>query len=442
MSSSASSAESMSATTLPVRLVRVSQRFGEHGTLFQKWHRSDVSTGAMRHGNMPLSPVEARRYRLVKCFDQGPLGMRFGLLGSWLKDLPKRLDTSVALDDAVSLLSNIHERMLNSPTIDPAMEWVRPSAYGKALSSLKNALGDPQEAYKVETLAASMLLLIIEDKFGSLSGFSVLHHAGGVTKLLQVRGPQTLKNDFEWNLVASIRGPVLSQSVITGVSCYLTEPRWKYLEEFTPSTQAGCILQELLTQVTQWPGWVARMRRLHTGSLPSGEVDELRADMTRVERRLRPLFIVITEAMEESVHVTTIPSANPDYNIGVAYDFKEDGWAALINMYVGFALVLDNMINYLNDTVSNGNATDVCDAGFPNVMSIPRAPPWIEIWTLSSRCREENQTITGLPHTPTLNKAVGVGAVVNEIMAVAMNKAMTAAMNKAIGTSVKKALGS
>jgi hypothetical protein len=108
---------------------------------------------------LPLSTADIRSFQLIECCNEGPIGMRFDLIARWLKLLPPRLGRSCALDDAVSLINVVHKRMLHCQ--DPS-EWISPSAYTKALRSLRNALPDPEEGRAVETLAAALILYHIE----------------------------------------------------------------------------------------------------------------------------------------------------------------------------------------------------------------------------------------------------------------------------------------
>jgi hypothetical protein len=134
-----------------------SERRTPGGGLFQKWHTSIFRPSITT--TLPLSPVELQCLRLTKCWDEGPMGMRFDLVAGWLKILPRRLGNSLALDDTVHLLSTIHDQMIKGK--DPSC-WVCPSTYIKALRSLRKVLIDPEQGHSVETMAAALLLYHIE----------------------------------------------------------------------------------------------------------------------------------------------------------------------------------------------------------------------------------------------------------------------------------------
>ena len=141
--------------------------------------------------------------------------------------------------------------------------------------------------------------------------------------------------------------------MVTGAHCYLVEPQWReYLREFTPASQVTCILQELIEQVTQWPGFAADIRKLRNMCKPTVETDRLRVNILGVRSRLRALYVVLEEALQHSKHVSLVPSTCFEDYFDKVYEFRESGWNALINMYVGYALTLENMLGYLDELCS------------------------------------------------------------------------------------------
>jgi hypothetical protein len=52
----------------------------------------------------------------------------------------------------------------------------------------------------------------MQEKFGCPFGWNTLHHAGGVGRLLEIRGPRKYQDELEWKIICSVQGPVVSQS--------------------------------------------------------------------------------------------------------------------------------------------------------------------------------------------------------------------------------------
>lgn len=130
----------------------------ENGSLFQKWHKSGLLMECPTFG-VPLSPSETQGYDLTKCWSEGPQGMRFDLSARWIRLLPSRLGNSKALDDAVDLLCNVHRRMLEGKKYS---DWMCLTSYNKSLRSLREAVIDPVDGYKIETMAAATILYQVE----------------------------------------------------------------------------------------------------------------------------------------------------------------------------------------------------------------------------------------------------------------------------------------
>ena len=83
--------------------------------------------------------------------------------------------------------------------------------YGKALSSLREALASPTQALQDETFAAVVLLSLFEDITGERKGLFSSHTAG-FEHLLRIRGQSQLNNErgrgmFQFAYTHTVRRP-------------------------------------------------------------------------------------------------------------------------------------------------------------------------------------------------------------------------------------------
>lgn len=128
-----------------------------NGSLFQKWHRSSICPTA---AVVTLNATERLRFELVGAFRDGDPGYQFTKLGQrWISELPKRLGSSTALDDACACLAASYQSMVRKN--DPST-WTPPARYSKALKSLRTSLQSPKESFSMNTLAASAVLYLVE----------------------------------------------------------------------------------------------------------------------------------------------------------------------------------------------------------------------------------------------------------------------------------------
>lgn len=129
----------------------------ENGSLFQKWHRSSICPSTTV---VALSETERLRFELVSAFRDGDPGYQFNKLGQrWMDDLPRRLGSTPALDNACACLAAAYASMVRRS--DPST-YIDPVRYSKALQSLRTSLQNPKEGFSTHTLAACAILYIIE----------------------------------------------------------------------------------------------------------------------------------------------------------------------------------------------------------------------------------------------------------------------------------------
>ena len=131
--------------------------------------------------------------------------------GSFLEGIPKRIGTNEALDTAVDALVYAHSQY-GTTTRGAANDPESLTKYTHAVTTLRLCLDDPVKARETNTLAAVMLLLICQSFLGTyVNEFS--GHTEGAAIILKTRGYGNPEDEFERNLVLTLRGPVLFESL-------------------------------------------------------------------------------------------------------------------------------------------------------------------------------------------------------------------------------------
>ncbi|KFY42438.1 hypothetical protein V495_04523 [Pseudogymnoascus sp. VKM F-4514 (FW-929)] len=98
--------------------------------------------------------------------------------------------------------------------------------YGKALVSLNHELQDPQSGMSLSTVTSAMILEIYElVSFNSMSGW--LKHAGGVGRLIELRGPWRHQSPMGRNILEANRVIIIINCLIKRKRCFLSSTDWK-----------------------------------------------------------------------------------------------------------------------------------------------------------------------------------------------------------------------
>ncbi|KAI9681035.1 MAG: hypothetical protein M1822_007109 [Bathelium mastoideum] len=114
---------------------------------------------------IPCGPTDTAQYRLartlVATFEGPEAGYKLTAFGKYMRDIPKYVGESAALDAAATCLANAHFNMIRhcSPYRNQVAD---PVLYLMALQRLQEALADPTTGMSTYTLAATTLLGIVE----------------------------------------------------------------------------------------------------------------------------------------------------------------------------------------------------------------------------------------------------------------------------------------
>ncbi|KAE8553763.1 hypothetical protein TMatcc_006783 [Talaromyces marneffei ATCC 18224] len=128
--------------------------------------------------------------------------------GFFLFEIPRRMNENEALDTAVNALICAHSNFCAGSGVSVKTL----SSYSRALRSLRNCLDDREKASTSETLCAVMLLLICQNLNGSEGRWS--GHGEGAAKLLKARSFTKPRDNFEEQLLLSLRGSVLFEGLL------------------------------------------------------------------------------------------------------------------------------------------------------------------------------------------------------------------------------------
>ncbi|KAL8753175.1 MAG: hypothetical protein Q9184_005495 [Pyrenodesmia sp. 2 TL-2023] len=173
-------------------------------------NRQDVieqPSGALSNGLSSLSSA------FVHCLSQ-KVDIRFQLLwnfGDYLTSIPCRLGVSAALDAAVDALVAAHSAFCVGNLVSNPVVWRK---YSRALSVLRHDLDDVVKARSAESLCAVMLNSIVQLLLDPSSD-ELISHTQGAARLMKSRGFVEPSDQFERNLMNTLRGPVVFDALLT-----------------------------------------------------------------------------------------------------------------------------------------------------------------------------------------------------------------------------------
>ncbi|KAF2237719.1 hypothetical protein EV356DRAFT_510724 [Viridothelium virens] len=143
---------------------------------------------------------------------------------SYLRYVPALYD-HCALIQAVTrcTLARMQQCLSPSPT---ALSASVLKHYEKALQRLQQALNDPACLYEPVVLCATQILALFELLNFSENG-AWIRHVAGAARLIELRGPQGYRTEFEKALFMAQAGPLFSESLLNNEACFLERPEWQ-----------------------------------------------------------------------------------------------------------------------------------------------------------------------------------------------------------------------
>ncbi|OCK73875.1 hypothetical protein K432DRAFT_387145 [Lepidopterella palustris CBS 459.81] len=320
------------------------QKYTDSGALVQKWHRT----------SLPLEPALAQADRLsmhfIECLEQGRMGARMKWIGSWTALLPQRIGSSPTLDQSARLMVSTHTAILRNR--NPSA-WIDVEAYAQAIGSLRKALTDPAECLSSETLVAATILYYLEAILSCPHSFNSIHHAGGIARLLEVRGPVDLKSKFELTILRELRGPVISRAVVLGVPCFLTSPQWTAVFDIGDiGSRRAPWAQKLANQFVNWPKFTMEIRKYCDGQLSLAATSELRDQLSTMKLFLNFINSEIEDDLASEEHVTQVKSTRQPTSFATVFEYKDYFFATLAMLHASFSLIIERMICVLSENAA------------------------------------------------------------------------------------------
>ncbi|KAL6899917.1 hypothetical protein GGI43DRAFT_53705 [Trichoderma evansii] len=143
---------------------------------------------------------------------------------SYFQYIPLHYQQSVLIRSATDcVLARV--RCLLTPD-DKKWELFALSFYSRALLKLQDAIYSTSQDITAEVLCATLMLGLYELLNPSRED-AWIKHAAGATYLIQLRGPQNYKSEFEKCLFMGHIGPMATEAILNNEICFLDNPAWK-----------------------------------------------------------------------------------------------------------------------------------------------------------------------------------------------------------------------
>ncbi|KAH8909917.1 hypothetical protein BR93DRAFT_428457 [Coniochaeta sp. PMI_546] len=264
----------------------------------------------------------------------------------WFKDVPEHLGQKVTLDSAMAAFT-LH--LLGKAKQDNVLIRESLSIYGQSLGALQKALNHPEEWKSSETLCATMILSLFELFAGTVDAGSWMKHAAGVSWLLQQRGPEAHRDDWDRSMLVSFRNITIMHALFSGQDCFLARRPWQKLLADDPviDDRGDGTLTELYAITDRYWIYLARLPAiLHRGyalreakrhGLPTEP-----AQITLLVRRAENLRSQVAALFEGYAALAPAPTEVPSQDPGSIYDtvfsfsnvwhgsFRMSCWATLL----------------------------------------------------------------------------------------------------------------
>ncbi|KAH8817359.1 hypothetical protein F5884DRAFT_779145 [Xylogone sp. PMI_703] len=168
-----------------------------------------------------------------------------------LSYVPCRYGHVPSITHAADCLVASLEEILRNGVVQPVAggaDTLKP--YIKALRSLQEAIDDSALRMTPETLCTVELLGLFEVLNGTMDAETWKRHAGAAARLIELRGPDHIKSDFELALFKAHIGPIITEAFLSGKNCFLTKSRWHkvisaaiHYETYLPEDQMDLIIK-------------------------------------------------------------------------------------------------------------------------------------------------------------------------------------------------------
>ena len=174
-----------------------------------------------------------------------------------------------------------------------------------------------------------------------------MKHASGIGLLIQARGPQSHRTEFDHCLLKSFRGVIIMDALFSGKDCFFAESEWQEVTRERFDGQAPDeiynILEDFTGYLSRCPSLVRRGYNLREvnmkGDFPDvADVLDLRAQTLQLYQELQSWFIGFSRIMEAPTETLSL-RADPLYPIRYQFSDYTSGvihlayWACTIIMH-------------------------------------------------------------------------------------------------------------
>ncbi|KAB5558541.1 C6 zinc finger domain protein [Coniochaeta sp. 2T2.1] len=296
-----------------------------------------------------LSPSDDRGHTIngiIQSLNATQASAEVRIFAPWFKDVPERLGHKVTLDSAMAAFT-LH--LLGKAKQDDVLIGESRTIYGQALVALQRALNHPAEWKSSETLCATMILSFFELFAGTKDAASWMKHAAGVSWLLQQRGPEAHRDDWDRSMLVSFRNIIIMHALFSGQDCFLARRAWQKLlaDEPVIDNRGDGTLTELYAITNRYGVYLARLPAiLHRGyALREARRHGLPIEpshVTLLVRRAEKLRSEMAALFEGYTALAPAPTEVPSREPGSIYDtvlsyanvwhgsFRMSCWASLL----------------------------------------------------------------------------------------------------------------
>ncbi|KAL8999564.1 MAG: hypothetical protein Q9169_001653 [Polycauliona sp. 2 TL-2023] len=297
----------------------------------------------------PSKAISNGSSRLASVFvgriSQG-VDIRFQLpwnFGDYLNELPRRLGVSEALDAAVDTLATAHA-FFCAGNLKPGPHVLAKHAY--SLAVLRRDLNDVVKARTPETLAAIMVISISQ-VFVDPSQGDACTHTNGATRLLTSRGFAEPRDDFERQLLLTLRGSVVFEALLAD-TIHLTSRDWKILNATTPEFIRKYLDGQWFTCIANLPDLIQRSQAaLIMHEAPSLHLLPLELEARALHENLKPIHTRLRER-NEKYDKNSVPAAISNH--------LHTHYRRSLAMALGVGILLNCVLSGLE-----GTSTTVCE---------------------------------------------------------------------------------
>ncbi|KAI9817899.1 MAG: hypothetical protein M1827_001018 [Pycnora praestabilis] len=281
----------------------------------------------------------------------------------------ERLGQNKALDDAVRCITVNHVGRLSKNEV--AIRRSR-GAYLEALRSLQIGLYDPETGTSSETLCATWLLGLYE-VFSSTDRDSWIKHAGGASRLMQIRGTQRHENEFDAAMFHAFRVTIIVEALICDRDCFLDSPEWRAVAPlglYEGSSDIIALSNRLYNDMAMLPGLIGATQSAKSAQRATGLTGEA-AHNVLVVRTLRLSldleswyedFISLYVPHQEKPPIEEVPSKFDDPLFPIVYQYEDSVTLGAILCYYASQI----LVNELLDNLQNNDAHRVKDSDLVN----------------------------------------------------------------------------